>query len=415
MTLKSLLRYDYGIKVFSVTEPSEDSDDPSGALTESIMESVADWYSQNLSIETSKGKKERAIQGLHNGSAPFGMKKNDNRILIPDYIELPGLMLAFELYATGDYSDTDIARELNKRGYKTKRGRPFSKDTVRDMLQNRTYLGQVKYQKYKRNADGSRSYKSEVEWFDGQHEAVIDEDLFNLCQEVRIKRRNHRLPTPKHNTYLLRDMVYCYDCCSHPPTSKTFATYGKMRPRTQASGHQYYRCRAREQGYNCSQRHVCVERVDEQVINILTQLNPSQHWRQCIAESIDELLNEQAHQLRLDEIRSTIERMDLRWDQGFIMDKEEFIQQRQHLQETLENLTPVVNDNHGRGADILANFAIHWAKCGNDLIKQMNLLEQIVERVYIQTNRVVAVTLRSNCHIVFDQNGNANYSASPFT
>lgn len=78
MTLKSLLRYDYGIKVFSVTEPSENSDGPTGALIESIMESMADWYSQNLSTETSKGKKERAMHRLHNGGAPFGMKKSDD-------------------------------------------------------------------------------------------------------------------------------------------------------------------------------------------------------------------------------------------------------------------------------------------------------------------------------------------------
>jgi DNA invertase Pin-like site-specific DNA recombinase len=66
LAIKSLLRYDYGIKVLSVTEPSEDSDGAIGALIEGIMESVADWYSRNLSNETTKGKRERALQGYHN-------------------------------------------------------------------------------------------------------------------------------------------------------------------------------------------------------------------------------------------------------------------------------------------------------------------------------------------------------------
>jgi DNA invertase Pin-like site-specific DNA recombinase len=83
LAIKSLLRHDYGIKVFSVSEPSEDSDGPMGALIEGIMESVADWYSQNLSAETAKGKKERCIQGKHNNRAPFGMKKNTNKSLVP--------------------------------------------------------------------------------------------------------------------------------------------------------------------------------------------------------------------------------------------------------------------------------------------------------------------------------------------
>lgn len=72
LAIKSLLRYDYGIKVFSVTEPSEDSDGPIGALIEGIMESVADWYSRNLGTEVAKGKKERGNQGLHNNRALLG-------------------------------------------------------------------------------------------------------------------------------------------------------------------------------------------------------------------------------------------------------------------------------------------------------------------------------------------------------
>lgn len=48
LAMKSLLRRDCGIKLFSVSEPSEDSDGPMGSLIEGIMESVADWYSQNL-------------------------------------------------------------------------------------------------------------------------------------------------------------------------------------------------------------------------------------------------------------------------------------------------------------------------------------------------------------------------------
>ena len=88
LAVKSLLRHDYGIKVFSVSEPSEDSDGPMGALIEGIMESVADWYSQNLGAETAKGKKERVHQGRHNNRAPFGYKKNKDKRLVPDENEV---------------------------------------------------------------------------------------------------------------------------------------------------------------------------------------------------------------------------------------------------------------------------------------------------------------------------------------
>jgi site-specific DNA recombinase len=124
---------------------SEDSDGPMGALIEGIMESVAGWYSQNLATETAKGKKERTAQGLHNNQAPFGMSLNEQRELVPDKTELPGLRPAFEKYATGEFSDNDVARLLNRAGYQTKTSRPFSKESVRFMLQNRTYLGKIRY------------------------------------------------------------------------------------------------------------------------------------------------------------------------------------------------------------------------------------------------------------------------------
>ena len=137
IAIKSLLRQDYGIKVFSVSEPSEDSDGPMGLLIEGIMESVADWYSQNLGAETAKGKKERCVQGKHNNRASFGLKKNKDKVLIPHEANINGLILAFESYATGQYSDRDVAHILNKQGYRSTTGRPFSKDTVRDILRNK--------------------------------------------------------------------------------------------------------------------------------------------------------------------------------------------------------------------------------------------------------------------------------------
>ena len=122
LAIKSLLRQDYGVKVFSVYEPSEDSDGPLGALIEGIIECTAEWYSRNLASETAKGKLERAMQGCQNNGAPFGMDKTEEGILYPNPHELEGLQMAFECYATGDYSDNAIARLLNEQGFRSKSG-----------------------------------------------------------------------------------------------------------------------------------------------------------------------------------------------------------------------------------------------------------------------------------------------------
>lgn len=417
LALKSLLRYDFGVKVFSVSEPSADSDGPTGALVEGIMESMADWYSKNLADEVAKGKKERSRQGLHNNGAPFGMTKNKDKVLIPHEEEIVGLRLAFTLYASDEYSDNDIALILNKQGYKTKRGRPFSKDTVRDMLQNQIYLGKVSYQQCLRTADGERAWTAPVEWFDGQHEAVIDEELFKRCQEVREKRARHHKPTVKYNTYLLRDLIYCYDCCYKRPSTPTFRSYGKMRPQAYDSkNYKCYRCLARELGYQCEQGLVKTDIVDNQVIEILQQLKPPTQWRDMITKSIGDLLGENAVQNRLEEIRAIIKRMDSRWDLGFIPDEQEYIQQRMRLQQDLETLAPVDTNELEGAIDLLDNFTLFWERCGNDVEEQCKLLKQVLERVYVKGKKVVAITLKSNCHLVLgsDKNHSTEYTFDPF-
>ncbi|MCE7983033.1 MAG: recombinase family protein [Caldilinea sp. CFX5] len=417
VALKTLLRHDFGVKVFSVSEPSEDSDGPAGALVEGMMESMADWYSKNLADEVAKGKKERSRQGLHNNGAPFGMIKNKDKVLIPHEEEIVGLRLAFTLYATDEYSDNDIALILNEQGYKTKRGRPFSKDTVRDMLQNQIYLGKVSYQACLRTADGARTWTAPVEWFDGQHEAVIDEELFNHCQEVREKRARHHLPTIKYNPYLLRNLVYCYDCCCNRPSTPTFRSYGKMRPQAyDKKGYKCYRCLAHELGYQCKQGLVKTEILDKQVIEVLLQLKPPTHWRQTIAKSISALLGENDVKKRLEDIRSVIKRMDSRWDLGFITDEEEYIQQRMKLQQELENLDPVNTNELERAIDLLDNFTLYWEQCGDDVEAQSKLLKQILERVYVKGKSVVAITLKPNCHLVLgdDRDKSTEYTFDPF-
>jgi site-specific DNA recombinase len=402
LAIKSLLRHDYGIKVFSVSEPSEDSDGPMGALIEGIMESVADWYSQNLSAETAKGKKERSHQGKHNNRAPFGLKKNSKKILVPDENELPGLQLAYEQYATGKFSDNDIAGLLNEAGYKSKTGRRFSKETVRDILQNRTYLGKIKYQKYKRRSDGSRSYDAPIEWFDGQHEAVIDKDLFEKCQQIRRKRSSHRQATPKYNTYLLRNLAYCFRCSNRPIEGKKFPQFGKMRPNRVSKGYKYYRCRARDFGYACEQKGVRVEAIDDQVIAVLMNLKPPDDWRTGITRAMGAILGEKNLEERIEEIKAIIQRMDSRWDHGFISSEDEYIQQRISLQMELEQLTPVPGDELEQAADLLTNFESHWDRLEGDEESRHDLVKLIVERVYIEDDRVVAMTLRSNYHLVLN-------------
>ena len=404
LALKSLLRYDYGIKVFSVTEPSEDSDGPIGALIEGIMESVAEWYSRNLATEISKGIKERNRQGKHTNNAPFGYRKNDESVLVHEETEVPGVILAFEAYATGKHSYASIANLLNEAGYRSKTGRLFSKFTVREILRNRIYLGEVSYQETRYNSDGSRNFTAPVEWNEGQHKAIISEELWEKCREAQSKRGVHRQTRKRYNPYLLRGLVYCHRCCTNPVPEADFRAWGKMNcKRRTKTGLTYYWCPTRSNGFDCDQKSVRTDTIDAQVIQTLVQLNPPEDWKEQVSGAVSRALGEQTLEQRLQQIRETINRMDFRWDQGFITDKADYLEKRLGLQQELEQLTPAY-DELGAAVDLLADFPTHWGDCKGDEELQHELIKLIVERVYVQDGQLVAMTLKSDYHLVLGHN-----------
>jgi hypothetical protein len=84
----------------------------------------------------------------------------------------------FERYPSGQESDRTIADRLDAKGARTARDRPFSKDTVREMLCNASYAGYVSGLR-----DKTRTNK-------GLHEAIITDELFDQVQEIRFWRDN---------------------------------------------------------------------------------------------------------------------------------------------------------------------------------------------------------------------------------
>lgn len=67
-------------------------------------------------------------------------------------------------------------------------------------------------------------------------------------------------------------------------------------------------------------------------------------------------------------------------------------------------MTPVADDDLERAADMLENFAAHWKEREGDPEAQHELVKLIVEKVYVRDEEVVAMTLRSNYHLVLGHN-----------
>ena len=73
VVLKSMLRRK-GLRVVSITEQAEDN--PTGRLLEGIIESVDEFYSENLAMEVLRGMREAASRGFWVAPmAPYGYRK----------------------------------------------------------------------------------------------------------------------------------------------------------------------------------------------------------------------------------------------------------------------------------------------------------------------------------------------------
>src|SRR5436305_5105831 len=116
---------------------------PEGMLQLTILAAFAAYFSDMLAKHTSKGKGERAAQGLYNGDVPFGYRWTGPKTPPEhDPETFPGLRMLGELRVQGFTAD-EIAEKLNLAGYRTgsKRfgERLFTSDTVTAMLRTEFY------------------------------------------------------------------------------------------------------------------------------------------------------------------------------------------------------------------------------------------------------------------------------------
>jgi site-specific DNA recombinase len=216
---------------------------PEGRMFMGMLATLAQYYSDNLAQETKKGKSERKAQGLYNGLLPFGMTKGPDGIPIADPATIDGLHLAFRLCTEGR-SDREIAQALNTAGYRTtgNRGRNlFTKDTVRVLLRNRFYLGEL---------PGERPASAAPV----KHRAVIDPELWEAAQEARERRASTgRTSIPRKATiYSLSGLGTCGQCDSplHIQPSR---------------GHPRIYCSGRQQGKACTARSTQLNTIEQQI------------------------------------------------------------------------------------------------------------------------------------------------------
>lgn len=138
---KGILRKKCGVEIKSVSEPIAEG--MFGRLIETIIEWFDEYYSINLSGEVLRGMTEKALRNGYQAAPSMGYQAVGNgRPFIID----PDRMKIVELIHTSYHKGQDmtsIARELNRLGYLTQRGKAFERRTIFRILTNQFYVGTV--------------------------------------------------------------------------------------------------------------------------------------------------------------------------------------------------------------------------------------------------------------------------------
>ena len=425
--IKMLLRKQYDVKLHCVEGYSEDDDDSAySAMMEQMLAVFSAFYSRNLSSETKRGKQQRAINGEYNGSKPpLGydlVTAKDATEARPSglYVNSRQAALvrrAFKLYATGKYSDSDVATWLNERRtiQVLREGKqPINKEMVRDMLQNRLYTGRVGHTDtvYRGSLGEKRTTKrGRAEWFEGKHAQIVSDDLFDKCREARAASRRQNKTAGKVTSYVLGDRVYCARCAERKPSGLVDAGYGRMRPSRARGEKSYYRCLAHERGYDrCAQEFVRVAAIDAQLLSMLSNLELPDDITDRIERAVQLRSENESNLRRIEEIKEAVHRLDVKWENGFIGEAE-YLEGRNQLQREIAAMRPVDYDELNEAADLLRNFRSYWDACGeldNPAEARKELVRSMVDRVYVEGSQIVTIVMHHDYAVLLGENETAH-------
>jgi DNA invertase Pin-like site-specific DNA recombinase len=418
-TIKTRMRGDLQIEVHSATEVSEH--DGGGAfVAEGVSEIMSEAESRRIGARYRAAKMTMFKQGYYvSNHRPFGYDIRKNRdpktdeqigyaYLAINEAEAEGVRLAYDTYATGRYSINEVAKLLNKQGYRTTKGRLHSSDGMREILQNPLYIGKLTHREG--SPDGSINYNIEPMLQDGVHEPIIDAELWEKVKDIRQSRAIKKRGEDNHNPYLLQGLVWCWQCYrKRKQVENPSPVYAKCQCRVQHNKNYHrldYVCVAYKTGYQCTQGSVQTHFVDDQIIYVLKSLRiPADLRKRLVAGVALEMRDEQL-EARLTQLRTVIENMDYRFDTGLITDRAEFTLKRAALQYEFDKLKPIVNtDALTSAADLIDNFGKHFDACAGDVAAQNRLISRLIQRIYIAGKKVEAIQFKTDIYAVLHYGG----------
>lgn len=270
-----------------------------------IMAVFAELEREKIKERTHEGLVGRAKSGLWHGSPPTGYYKSTEKgmegILIKDpHTNMQVREAGLRVIAREPL--IDIVNDFNAKGYRNN-GHVWSVTTMRRILQNRAYIGEVPFS---------------GEWYDGLHEATFTLEEFNDIQQVLYERsvkNEHYMPGKKY-VAPLGGLLYCKKCGAKYHYRKAHSDPKRLDGSTRTYRYGYYICYSRSKcdkrlvrDPDCKNLNYRDVELDQLIYNHIDLLVDNPAYIDSLRTSVDTSAKQEAIQTRISQISSQLGRL----------------------------------------------------------------------------------------------------------
>ena len=397
VAFKAMLRR-RGIRVTSITEHDDDS--PTGKLMEAIIESVDEFYSENLAQEVVRGMRESASRGFWvTTGVPFGYEKvyvQDGPKKRPK-LELDppvhALLRRILRMALNGRTTLEITKTFNAEGIATPEGKRWLKTTVYRILSNETYTGALVWGVTAK--DGAPLVR-----VDNAFPAIVTPQEFRrVNRQLRARSPKHSHPRLAASPYLLSGTAVCETC-------------GKAMSASEAKSgrYSYYVCHSLlKQGRGtCATPRLNAKRFEKLIIEQIRDHILAESNLRDLVKMVDEELDDIAveERVKLETIEAELlevrQRMDRLWRlvETTDLQTEEILPRLRHHQERQEQLERTADDarvtvtEHRQMLDKLETVTAYVRDMAqflqeSDLTETKAFIRSFVKQAAVSPNRAV--------------------------
>jgi site-specific DNA recombinase len=261
-----LTKYDIALK--SITEPF-DTTSAAGKMMLQMLGVFAEFEHTTIVERTKVGLERKARTGRFvGGYVPYGYSLDPEKGLVINEEEAILVKKIFKMYAFGKEGTGAITNKLNGAGYRKRSGKKWDRRILLHILRNPVYLGKLKW--------------NEV-LYEGTHEPIISEILFDKVREILAKRNEELKGRQFHNgdERLLSGIMRCAKCGSHMFGSSCYKNGKKML---------YYVCSKRHTQHECNQDYVRADLLEESIMEDVRSLFQDEQFMARIWEEANKRL-----------------------------------------------------------------------------------------------------------------------------